>query len=156
MNGLELASRVSTNKPYYFGDENSKYKIAILDLGVKMNILKNLSKRNAYMKVFPHNSKYEDMKKDLKPAISQIAAFIGANISGDIIAKIADLTGFEKMKDDNTANYSRSESHQKEPFMRKGVVGDWKNFLSAEQSAQMDAICAKRLKDTGLEFVYEL
>ena len=63
MNGLELASRVSTNKPYYFGDENSKYKIAVLDLGVKMNILKNLSKRNAYMKVFPHNSKYEDMKK---------------------------------------------------------------------------------------------
>ena len=49
MNGLELASRVSTNKPYYFGDENSKYKIAVLDLGVKMNILKNLSKRNAYM-----------------------------------------------------------------------------------------------------------
>ena len=46
-----------------FGDENSKYKIAVLDLGVKMNILKNLSKRNAYMKVFPHNSKYEDMKK---------------------------------------------------------------------------------------------
>ena len=63
MNGLELASRVSANKPYYFGDENSKYKIAVLDLGVKMNILKNLSKRNAYMKVFPHNSKYKDMKK---------------------------------------------------------------------------------------------
>ena len=56
MNGLELASRVSTNKPYYFGDENSKYKIAVLDLGVKINILKNLSKRNAYMKIFPHDT----------------------------------------------------------------------------------------------------
>ena len=63
MNGLELASKVSTNQPYYFGDEKSKYKIAVLDLGVKRNILKNLSERNAYMKIFPHNSTYEDMKK---------------------------------------------------------------------------------------------
>ena len=62
MNGLELASRVSTKEPYFFGKEDSKYKIAVLDLGVKKNILKNLSKRNAYMKVFPHDSKYENMK----------------------------------------------------------------------------------------------
>ena len=63
MNGLELASRVSTNQPYYFGDEKSKYKIAVLDLGVKKNILRNLSKRNAYMKVFPHNSSFAEMQK---------------------------------------------------------------------------------------------
>jgi len=63
MNGLELASRVSTNQPYYFGNEKSKYKIAVLDLGVKKNILRNLSKRNAYMKVFPHNSSFAEMQK---------------------------------------------------------------------------------------------
>ena len=63
MNGLELASKVSTKKPYFFGDDKSKYKIAVLDLGVKRNILKNLSQRNAYMKIFPHDSKYDDMKK---------------------------------------------------------------------------------------------
>ncbi len=40
--------------------------------------------------------------------------------------------------------------------MRKGIVGDWKNFLSAEQSTEMDAICAARLKDTGLVFEYEI
>ena len=28
MNGLELASRVSTKKPYFFGNKDSKYKIA--------------------------------------------------------------------------------------------------------------------------------
>ena len=63
MNGLELASQVSTKNPYFFGDEKSKYKIAVLDLGVKKNILKNLSERNAYLKVFPHNSNSEDIKK---------------------------------------------------------------------------------------------
>ena len=46
MKGLELASKVSTKEPYFFGDSNSKFKIAALDLGIKKNILRNLSKRN--------------------------------------------------------------------------------------------------------------
>lgn len=35
MNGLELASKVSTKEPYYFGDENATFKIAALDIGIK-------------------------------------------------------------------------------------------------------------------------
>ncbi|WP_223032978.1 glutamine-hydrolyzing carbamoyl-phosphate synthase small subunit [Hanstruepera marina] len=62
MEGLELASKVSTKAPYYFGDENAKYKIAALDIGVKKNILRNLAKRDAYIKVFPYNSKFEDLE----------------------------------------------------------------------------------------------
>ena len=55
MEGLELASKVSTKEPYYFGDENATYKIATLDIGVKKNILRNFAKRDAYIKVFPYN-----------------------------------------------------------------------------------------------------
>lgn len=62
MNGLELASKVSTKEPYYFGNENATYKIAALDIGIKKNILRNLSKRDAYIKVFPYNSKFEDLE----------------------------------------------------------------------------------------------
>ena len=61
MEGLELASKVSTKKPYYFGDENATYKIAALDIGIKKNILRNFAKRDAYIKVFPHNSTFEDL-----------------------------------------------------------------------------------------------
>ena len=62
MNGLELASKVSTKEPYYFGNENAKYKIAALDLGIKTNILRNLAKRDCYIKVYPYNSSYSDLK----------------------------------------------------------------------------------------------
>ena len=41
--------------------KNKKYKVAVLDLGVKANILKNLANRNCYMKVFPHDSNFQDM-----------------------------------------------------------------------------------------------
>ncbi len=61
MKGLELASKVSTSKPYYFGDENASYKIAALDIGIKKNILRNLAKRDAYIKVFPYNASFEEM-----------------------------------------------------------------------------------------------
>jgi carbamoyl-phosphate synthase small subunit len=61
MNGLELASKVSTKEPYYFGDENATYKISALDIGMKKNILRNLAKRDAYIKVFPYNATFEDL-----------------------------------------------------------------------------------------------
>ena len=99
--------------------------------------------------------KYEDMKKDLPAAVSQVASFIGADISSDVIGKIADMTSFDKMKSDNTANYSWYDQYKRKgapDYLRRGIVGDWKNHLSQEQSAEMDAICAQRLGGTGLKF----
>ncbi len=61
MEGLELASKVSTATPYFFGNENATYKIAALDLGIKKNILRNLAKRDCYIKVFPFDTNYNEM-----------------------------------------------------------------------------------------------
>lgn len=61
MKGLELASKVSTKEPYFFGDENASYKISALDIGIKKNILRNLSKRDCYIKVFPYNSSFSEL-----------------------------------------------------------------------------------------------
>jgi len=61
MEGLELASKVSTKEPYYYGDENARFKIAALDIGVKENILRNFAQRDAYIKVFPYNSTFEEL-----------------------------------------------------------------------------------------------
>ena len=61
MKGLELASKVSTKSAYFYGDENAKYKIAALDLGIKTNILRNLSKRDCYIKVFPYDATFQEL-----------------------------------------------------------------------------------------------
>ena len=63
MVGLELASKVSTKEPYYYGNPDSNIKIAALDLGIKLNILRNLEKRGAYIKVFPYDSSLDEMLK---------------------------------------------------------------------------------------------
>ena len=61
MEGLELASKVSTQAPYYVGDENAPIKIAAIDIGIKKNILRNFVKRGAYIKVFPYNATFEEL-----------------------------------------------------------------------------------------------
>ncbi len=61
MAGLELSSVVSTKAPYFFGDENASVRIAVLDLGVKKNILRCLSERGAYLKVFPAKTNMKEM-----------------------------------------------------------------------------------------------
>ncbi|HEX7366994.1 MAG TPA: glutamine-hydrolyzing carbamoyl-phosphate synthase small subunit [Pelobium sp.] len=63
MDGLELSSQVSTKEPYFVGDENSAKKVAVLDLGVKKNILRNFSERGVYAKVFPARTTFAEMEK---------------------------------------------------------------------------------------------
>lgn len=62
MKGLELASVVSTKEPYFFGDEKATYRIAALDLGIKTNILRCLAERDCYIKVFPYDATFEELK----------------------------------------------------------------------------------------------
>ena len=66
MEGLELASKVSTKEPYFVGNENASIKIAALDIGIKKNILRNLAKRDAYIKVYPYNTSFKEMS-DFNP-----------------------------------------------------------------------------------------
>ncbi len=63
MNGLELASKVSTKEPYFVGDPNATVKISALDIGIKKNILRNLENRGAYIKVFPYDTTFEEMSE---------------------------------------------------------------------------------------------
>jgi carbamoyl-phosphate synthase small subunit len=61
MEGLELASRVSTETSYFVGNPDAPLRIAALDIGIKKNILRNLEKRGAYIQVFPHGTAFETM-----------------------------------------------------------------------------------------------
>ncbi len=62
MDGLELSSQVSTDKTYFFGSESASKKVAVLDLGVKKNILRNFSDRDVYAKVFPAKTSFKEME----------------------------------------------------------------------------------------------
>lgn len=63
MDGLELSSKVSTAETYELKPEDVKYRVAVLDLGVKKNSLHNFMQRGCEVKVFPYNTPFEEMEQ---------------------------------------------------------------------------------------------
>lgn len=63
MAGLELSSQVSTKEAYFYGDESAPTRVAVLDLGIKTNILRNFDDRQVYAKVFPAKTSFEEMER---------------------------------------------------------------------------------------------
>ena len=62
MAGLELSSKVCASEAYEFGSNASEMRIAVVDFGVKRNILRCLSDRGAFLKVFPMHASAEEIK----------------------------------------------------------------------------------------------
>lgn len=63
MKGLELSTRVTTAEPYLLNVDGPGCKVAVLDLGIKRNILRHLEKRGARMQVFPAKTTFEEMEQ---------------------------------------------------------------------------------------------
>lgn len=63
MDGLELSSKVSTQEAYTFGDEGASHRVAVLDLGIKKNILRNFQDRDVFVKVFPAKTSFAEMEQ---------------------------------------------------------------------------------------------
>lgn len=66
MDGLELSSFVSTEKAYSVGNENAKFRVALMDFGVKKNIVRCLVDRNCLVRVFPMNTTLSEIR-DFNP-----------------------------------------------------------------------------------------
>jgi carbamoyl-phosphate synthase small subunit len=62
MDGLELASTVSTKEVYELGDKDSAIKVSVLDFGVKEHILQCLVERGAHVRVHPAKTDFATLK----------------------------------------------------------------------------------------------
>ena len=86
---------------------------------------------------------------------------MGYGLDDATIDKITRKSTFDSMKDDPLATVDSLSSVQKvissnaTPSVRKGVIGDWKNHFSDEQSARFDAEYTKRMSGTGLVFDFQ-
>ena len=106
--------------------------------------------------------KYEEMKRDLRRIVEQVASFMGHDLTPSVLDAITSQCTFDSMKNNPSTNFSFTgvqtyvRKPGAQPHIRKGIVGDWKNHFSDEQSARMDAEYHRRLAGTGLEFHFTL
>ncbi len=62
MEGLELSGKVCTKEAYLVGEENAGPRVALLDIGVKKNIIRCLTERGCSVKVFPMSTSFEEIQ----------------------------------------------------------------------------------------------
>ncbi|XP_056130438.1 sulfotransferase family 1, cytosolic sulfotransferase 5 isoform X2 [Lampris incognitus] len=99
---------------------------------------------------------YEDMKEYPFREIQKIMEFLGYQLSGEVVGKIAQLTSFAAMQGNPMANYSSVPdtifNRQASQFLRKGEVGDWQNHFSAEEDAAFEAHYITAMADCSIPF----
>lgn len=61
MKGLNLAEKVSTKEIYTVGSDDAKYKVSVLDFGVKRSMLRIMSEKDIQLKIFPAHSSFEEL-----------------------------------------------------------------------------------------------
>jgi hypothetical protein len=92
---------------------------------------------------------YEDLKEDPTTHIARIARFLGGvDDSPSFIAKVADLSAFQNVKEQAQVDGGDFQNH-----LRKGVVGDWQSHFSDEMAAAFVAKYQEELR--GTQLVYE-
>ena len=101
--------------------------------------------------------KYEDMKRRMPEVIGRMCNFLGKPLSDDVIPDLINHLSFDSMKNNEMTNLESNPRFDTKvsPFMRKGQIGDWKNYFSDEQSAQVDNLYMTRIKDVGVTLEFQ-
>ena len=84
--------------------------------------------------------KFEDLVISPKTQIMDIAAFLGKTLTSEEVDRLATHILFENMSKNPMTNMEDRKFYKKEifPFLRCGKVGQWKDFLTVEQSEEID------------------
>lgn len=100
--------------------------------------------------------RYEDVKNEPQVQLRRLAHFLGKPFSQEeensgLVDQIISLCSFDtmsKLEVNNTGKDSHSISNG--AFFRNGVVGDWKNYLSAHMVSRLDGISEEKFGGSGL------
>ncbi|XP_055346539.1 sulfotransferase 1B1-like [Paramacrobiotus metropolitanus] len=86
---------------------------------------------------------YEEMVQDVENIIKRVARFLGKELDNMQISNIMRCCSREQMQNNHTTNLAHLHQlglmdFNVSPFMRKGIIGDWKNHFSPELNRQVD------------------
>ena len=75
-------------------------------------------------------------------------------LSDELINRIAEQCSFKGMKK-NEISYKSESEEKTSPYLRKGVVGDWKSYFTPELNERFEKEVLEKIKGTGLELDFQ-
>nr|XP_020441088.1 cytosolic sulfotransferase 1-like [Monopterus albus] len=113
-------------------------------------------KKQMYSKI--HYMFYEDLIEDTGRELDQLCSFLGLSPSLEEKERVAIGSKFDNMKQNNMTNYStvHTMNQKVSPFMRKGIVGDWKTHFTVSQNEEFDKDYKQKMTNPTLKFRTEV
>ncbi|XP_070539483.1 sulfotransferase 1E1-like [Ptychodera flava] len=101
---------------------------------------------------------YEEMNENLPAVIQKIATFLQRPLSDDNVERVVAATTVDAMRNRLSEMLIIDQElipEGQNPFVRKGTVGDWKNYFTDVQNELFDAKIGKEVKDKNLKIPYQ-
>lgn len=92
------------------------------------------------------NIRYERMIENLADELSRICEFVGARTNRQVLSRCVKHSSFHRMSGGRARGVADPAAH-----VRKGIVGDWKNYFTRHDGELLQAGSASLLQDLGYE-----
>ncbi|GER31880.1 sulfotransferase 2A [Striga asiatica] len=100
--------------------------------------------------------RYEELKESPGPVLRRLAAFLGCPFTHEeeasgVVENILEMCSFGRLSGlqvNRTGKLSSGEENR--AFFRRGVVGDWENYLGPEMAHRIDCITEEKFRASGL------
>uniref|UniRef100_A0A8C4U2D7 Sulfotransferase n=1 Tax=Falco tinnunculus TaxID=100819 RepID=A0A8C4U2D7_FALTI len=97
---------------------------------------------------------YEELHQDLRGTAQRLSTFLGCPLGLETLGALEQHCSFATMRDNVMANYTLIPTeimdHSQGSFMRKGVVGDWRDHFSPQQNALFNRLYQEEMGDLEL------
>ncbi len=106
-----------------------------------------------------HFVTYEDLHKDFDAELDRLLKFLGVTLSDEKRKILKERTTLDSFRQNKFVNKEKEMPHdpsnKDERFMRKGVVGDWRNHFDEENNQDWDPWIKQKLEGTAWDMVFE-
>ncbi|ELT91907.1 hypothetical protein CAPTEDRAFT_6324 [Capitella teleta] len=103
-----------------------------------------------------HVVRYEEMKRDCPGVVQRLGEFLGIPLDQESIDKIVEMTKMENMRKFTVVGRIKDKDGvplmNTQKFLRKGIVGDWKNHMTQDEVNFVDDCVRKYYDPVGLHF----
>ncbi|HEY0603901.1 MAG TPA: DUF6065 family protein [Herpetosiphonaceae bacterium] len=99
---------------------------------------------------------YEDLQKDLAAAVGRIARLLEISLTPALRDRVVTQSSFAAMVANPQVNGASPQERFSNRLLRKGAVGDWRNYFSPAQDARLDALYREKIAGAGLRLAFDL